>query len=97
MNKIPCREKCGACCIQPSISSSIPSLNGGKLGGVKCIHLLDDLLCGIFHSPDRPAVCGGFQADTLVCGYSRREAMTILGDLEGVGYDESKDEYRHLN
>lgn len=88
-----CREFCGACCIQPSISSSIPGMNGGKPGGVKCIHLTADLRCAIFESPDRPSVCAGFQADELVCGTSRLQAMQILGDLEGVGYHPEQDSY----
>ncbi|MBN2742811.1 hypothetical protein LX69_00403 [Breznakibacter xylanolyticus] len=79
-----CRENCGACCIMPSISSPIPGMPHGKPGGVKCIHLTDDLRCGIFHSPDRPSVCDGFKADPLVCGSCREEALTILGELEGV-------------
>ncbi len=79
-----CRENCGACCIMPSISSAIPGMPKGKPGGVKCIHLTSDLKCGIFLSPDRPRVCDGFKADPLVCGGTRNEALTILGDLEGV-------------
>jgi len=68
----------------PSISSAIPGMPNGKPGGVQCIHLTDDLKCGIFLSPDRPRVCGGFQADPLVCGTCREEALDILGKLEGV-------------
>lgn len=86
-----CRENCGACCIQPSISSSIPGMINGKPGGVACIHLTGDLRCGIFTSPDRPRVCDGFKADPLVCGSTRTEAMQTLGDLEGVGYDAQLD------
>ncbi|MFT3739063.1 MAG: YkgJ family cysteine cluster protein [Breznakibacter sp.] len=79
-----CRENCGACCIMPSISSAIPGMPNGKPGGVRCIHLTGDFRCAIFHSPDRPKVCGGFKAEPLVCGSSRVEALQILGDLEGV-------------
>jgi hypothetical protein len=68
----------------PSISSAIPGMPNGKPGGVQCIHLTVDLKCGIFLSPDRPRVCGGFQADPLVCGTCREEALDILGKLEGV-------------
>ena len=86
-----CRKDCGACCIQPSISTPISGMPNGKPGGIACVHLTEDLKCSIFHSPDRPKVCAGFKADPLVCGASRKEAMKILGDLEGVGYDESND------
>lgn len=79
-----CRAGCGACCIAPSISSKIPGMPKGKPGGTPCIHLTEDGLCGIFTSPDRPKVCAGFTADTLVCGNCRRDALKILGDLEGV-------------
>lgn len=65
----------------------------GKPGGVDCIHLTDDLKCAIFNSPDRPKVCDGFKFDPLVCGKNRKEAMQLLGDLEGVGYDEMKDRF----
>jgi hypothetical protein len=56
----------------------------GKPGGVRCIHLTDDYRCGIFHSPDRPAVCDGFKAEPLVCGSTRGEALAILANLEGL-------------
>lgn len=79
-----CRESCGACCIMPSISSPIPGMPSGKPGGVRCIHLTEDLKCGIFYSPDRPKVCDGFKAELLVCGNNRFEALTILANLEGI-------------
>jgi uncharacterized protein len=85
-----CRQNCGACCIMPSISSSIPGMANGKPGGVRCIHLTDDLRCAIFNSPSRPRVCDGFKADELVCGSNRNEALQILGELEGVPAEEIK-------
>ncbi|MCQ2228002.1 MAG: YkgJ family cysteine cluster protein [Bacteroidales bacterium] len=88
-----CRKGCGACCIAPSISSPIPGLPNGKSGGFPCPHLTDDGLCAIFLSPDRPKVCDGFRADTLVCGSCRREALKILGDLEGLDGDALADKY----
>ena len=81
---IDCRQGCGACCIMPSISSAIPGMPGGKPAGVRCIHLTPELSCGIFTSPDRPKVCDGFKADTLVCGNNRAEALHILASLEGI-------------
>ena len=79
-----CRPLCGACCIAPSISSSIPGMPNGKPGGVRCIHLTDDHRCSIFHSADRPKVCDGFQAEELFCGNNRSEALAILSNLEGL-------------
>ena len=79
-----CRELCGACCIMPSISSSIPGMPKGKPAGARCIHLTDNLKCAIYDSPDRPSVCDGFKADILVCGNSRNEALKILAGLENL-------------
>ncbi len=77
-----CREKCGACCIAPSISSPIPGMPDGKPGGVPCIHLSKDYRCLIFGDPDRPRVCDQFKAEPEVCGTSREEALMLLGKLE---------------
>jgi len=77
-----CRPLCGACCIAPSISSPIPGMPGGKPAGVQCIHLTEDFRCGIFGSADRPKVCDSFQAEELVCGKNRDEALEILSNLE---------------
>jgi len=77
-----CRVGCGACCIAPSISSSIPKMPNGKKAGERCLHLTEDYKCGIFGSSERPAVCGGFKAELEFCGNSREEALKILGDLE---------------
>jgi Fe-S-cluster containining protein len=77
-----CRTHCGACCIAPSISSSIPGMPHGKPGGVRCIHLSEELSCMIYGQPGRPAVCDKFQADAEVCGTTREEALMLLGKLE---------------
>ena len=77
-----CREKCGACCIAPSISSPIPGMPGGKPAGVRCIHLSADYRCLIFNDPARPRVCHQFNPEPEVCGTSREEAMWLLGELE---------------
>ena len=79
-----CREKCGACCVVPSISSAIPGLPNGKLAGEKCNHLQDDYRCAIFMHPDRPKVCAGFKAEKLFCGSSQLDAFKILSNLEGI-------------
>jgi len=85
---IPCRSNCGACCIMPSISSAIPGMPAGKPAGVRCIHLTNELRCGIFLSETRPKVCGGFKAELLICGNSRLEALTIMAQLEGIELEE---------
>lgn len=77
-----CRVGCGACCIAPSISSSIPGMPNGKPAGIKCINLSEYNHCLIFDSPDRPDVCSQFKAEPSVCGASREEALKILTDLE---------------
>jgi uncharacterized protein len=83
---IPCREKCGACCIVPSISSPIPGMPNGKPAGVKCIHLTSEFRCAIFNSLDRPKVCDGFKAEQIVCGDTREFAIRTLAGLEGIDY-----------
>jgi len=61
----------------------------GKPAGVRCIHLKCNLECAIYHVPGRPKVCDGFQADPLVCGNSRAEALSILARLEDLDVDVS--------
>lgn len=77
-----CRAGCGACCIAPSISSPIPGMPAGKPAGIRCIHLTENNLCGIFDHPDRPQVCRDFDADRAVCGDTRDEALILLTQLE---------------
>ena len=79
-----CRGNCGACCIYISISSPIPGMPDGKPAGVKCIHLTEDNLCGIFEDPGRPKVCFDYKAEPLFCGSNRQEAIDILKKLEGL-------------
>ncbi|MEP6899366.1 MAG: YkgJ family cysteine cluster protein [Rhodanobacter sp.] len=82
MNVSICRVGCGACCIAPSISSSIPGMPNGKPAGVRCVQLTDDHRCAIFGRPERPAVCGSLRADPVMCGNDRVHAMTWLTQLE---------------
>ncbi|MGQ4276800.1 YkgJ family cysteine cluster protein [Pseudidiomarina sp. E22-M8] len=77
-----CRVGCGACCIAPSISSAIPGMPAGKPAGIRCIHLTENHLCGIFNHPDRPQVCADFDAEPSVCGSTRNEALILLTRLE---------------
>jgi uncharacterized protein len=82
MNKIECRTGCGACCIAPSLSSSIPGMTTGKPAGVRCVQLTQDNLCEIYGQTDRPVVCGSYQASSEYCGGSRADALRLLNDLE---------------
>jgi len=79
-----CRQRCGACCIYPSISSPIPGMPEGKPAGVRCINLDNNMKCTIFDSPERPVVCSGFKPEKLVCGDLAEEAYYILAQLEGI-------------
>ena len=77
-----CRKHCGACCIAPSISSSIPGMPEGKPAGTPCLHLTDDFLCALFNSPNRPEVCGNFAAEKIICGNDRADALKTLEIME---------------
>ncbi|WP_428943543.1 YkgJ family cysteine cluster protein [Pantoea sp. FN060301] len=77
-----CRTACGACCIAPSISSSIPGMPDGKPANTRCVQLDDDMRCRIFFSPQRPAVCAGLKPSLEMCRTSRDEAMVWLLELE---------------
>ncbi len=77
-----CRPDCGACCIAPSISSPIPGMPNGKPANTRCIHLDQQLRCGLFHSPLRPRVCGSLQASREMCHDRRDEALIYLAKLE---------------
>lgn len=84
MQKIECREKCGACCIAPSISSVIPGMPDGKPAGVPCVNLDENMRCRIFNDPARPAVCASLQPCREMCGQCREDAMDYLENLEKI-------------
>lgn len=77
-----CRMGCGACCIAPSITSAMPKMPQGKPAGVRCAHLMENLLCELFGQPERPAVCGAFQPADYVCGNNGEEAIRLITELE---------------
>ncbi|GIV96590.1 MAG: zinc/iron-chelating domain-containing protein [Herpetosiphonaceae bacterium] len=77
-----CRVGCGACCIAPSISSSIPGMPDGKPAGVRCVQLADDNRCMIFGRPERPTVCNNLQPSPDMCGQNAEEAFVLLMKLE---------------
>jgi Fe-S-cluster containining protein len=77
-----CRAGCGACCIAPSITSSLPGMPEGKPAGVRCHQLTPDNHCRIHGRPERPAFCAGFPASAEHCGADREEALLRLAELE---------------
>ena len=77
-----CREKCGACCIAPSVSSPIPGMPDGKPAGVPCIHLTEDYRCAIYDDPRRPWACAAFKAEEEFCGTNREQALKTLAKIE---------------
>lgn len=83
-NFLICRPNCGACCIAPSINSSIPGMPHGKPAGVRCVQLTKDNRCAIFGQPERPPFCVGLQASVEMCGESREQALAWLTRLELV-------------
>tara|TARA_R100001244_G_scaffold129219_1_gene100491 strand:- start:13953 stop:14147 length:195 start_codon:yes stop_codon:yes gene_type:complete len=54
----------------------------GKPAGERCVQLSADNYCGLFGTPERPAVCSAFLAEPEVCGSSREEAIRFIGWLE---------------
>jgi hypothetical protein len=79
-----CRPGCGACCIAPSISPSIPALPTGKAAGVRCPHLTDDIRCALFGKPERPQTCVGLRPGPEMCGDSAEQAMATLVRWESL-------------
>lgn len=77
-----CRLSCGACCIAPSISSSIPGMEGGKESAVPCIQLDEQYRCKLFSDPRRPKVCSSLTPSREMCGHSKEEALAYLTLLE---------------
>lgn len=77
-----CRTGCGACCISPSISTSIPGHPYGKKAGVKCSNLDKQNRCMLFGKPERPEVCLNYQATEEFCSTSNEQALVNLTDLE---------------
>jgi Fe-S-cluster containining protein len=73
-----CRPGCGACCIAPSISPSIPALPDGKPAGAVCPHLTADIRCALFGTPERPQTCIGLRPGPEMCGDSAEQAMATL-------------------
>ncbi|UZW60970.1 YkgJ family cysteine cluster protein [Lysobacter enzymogenes] len=77
-----CRDRCGACCIAPSITSPIPGMPHGKPAGIPCVQLDDELRCRLFGRPERPRFCGSLQPRAEMCGQSREQALAGLLKLD---------------
>ncbi|QWP77318.1 YkgJ family cysteine cluster protein [Lysobacter sp. K5869] len=77
-----CRDRCGACCIAPSIASPIPGMPHGKPAGIPCVQLDDDLRCRLFGRPERPRFCASLQPQAEMCGDAREDALATLTALE---------------
>lgn len=82
MAAFECRPGCAACCIAPSISSSIPGMPKGKAAGQACAQLTPEGRCAIFGKPERPAACAGLMPRPEMCLSSREEALAYLEELE---------------
>lgn len=79
---LQCRERCGACCIAPSITSPLPGMPHGKAAGMRCAQLDNDERCKVFGSMQRPAFCSGLQPSQEMCGDSREHALAWLTQME---------------
>ena len=77
-----CRIGCGACCIAPSISSSIPGMPDGKPAGIRCIQLTSNNKCKLFGNSLRPKVCKSITPSIEMCGSNEGEAYSYLETLE---------------
>ncbi len=77
-----CRAGCAACCIDITISSSIPGMPHGKAAGIRCVQLTSDNRCMIFGKPERPQVCINFSPSEETCGKCNDDAHFILSELE---------------
>ncbi|MCX7773642.1 MAG: YkgJ family cysteine cluster protein [Clostridia bacterium] len=85
-----CRIGCAACCIDISITSSIPGMPEGKSAGQRCIQLTEDNRCKLFGRPDRPKVCISFSPAEEYCGSCNEEAHDRFALLEKLTKPNSK-------
>jgi len=79
-----CRVGCGACCIAPSITSSIPGMPKGKPASVRCIQLDSENKCKIFGLSERPRVCSSLKPSIEMCGLTFESAINYLNYLEKI-------------
>ena len=88
-----CRIGCGACCVEPSISSPIPGMPNGKPAGVRCVQLTDDNRCRLFGQPDRPIVCNNLHPSFEMCGTTDDQAFAYLAWLEQITRSASENRF----
>jgi Fe-S-cluster containining protein len=81
---IECRLGCGACCIAPSISSSIPGMPKGKPASTRCVQLNEDNLCMLFGKSTRPKVCTELMPTYEMCGKDNQTSLEYLNELENL-------------
>jgi hypothetical protein len=84
MAAMDCRPGCAACCIAPSISSSLPGQAAGKRAGLPCPQLDEQLRCRLYDQPTRPPVCRSLAASAEMCGADRNQALAWLARLEAA-------------
>ncbi len=60
----------------------MPGFPAGKLAGVRCPHLTDDLRCALFGRAERPRVCVELRPQPEMCGTTAEEAMATLAEWE---------------
>ncbi len=60
----------------------MPGYPAGKLAGVRCPHLTDDIRCALFGTPERPRVCVDLRPQPEMCGESAADAMATLAHWE---------------
>ena len=60
----------------------MPGFPAGKLAGVRCPHLTDDVKCALFGTAERPSVCRALKPGPEMCGESAAEAMATLETWE---------------
>ncbi len=60
----------------------MPGYPAGKLAGVRCPHLTDDIRCALFGTPERPRVCVDLRPQAEMCGESAADAMATLAHWE---------------
>lgn len=87
-----CRERCGACCVAPSIRTPIPGMPDGKPAGVRCVQLTADDRCMLFGKPERPSFCVSLRPSGDMCGRTKDDAYAYLVRLERLTAPHGEDD-----
>jgi Fe-S-cluster containining protein len=75
-------NRCGACCIAPSITTPIPNMPQGKPAGTRCANLNERNACSLYGRPERPAFCTGWQPTPEICSTGFVAALENIAALE---------------